>query len=64
MRNRTIFSLFIILLIVASCAGPAPSKEVPTQAPKPTEVPVVPTVAPTATTAPTEIPTKVIKSID
>ena len=64
MRNRTIFSLFIILLIVASCAGPAPSKEVATQAPKATELATLPTVAPTNTAAPTEIPTKVIKSID
>jgi len=64
MRTRTIFSLFIILLILASCAGPKPTVEAPTQAPKATEVPPLPTAAPTSTTAPTEIPTKVVKSID
>ena len=64
MRTRTILSLIIILLIVASCAGPAATKETTTQTLKATEVIVLPTVAPTNTTAPTEMPTKVVKSID
>jgi serine protease Do len=64
MHIRKILPFFIILLILASCAGPTASKSIPTESPKATEIPSLPTVAPTSTTAPTEIPTKVIKSID
>ena len=68
MRIRTVFSLFIILLILAGCAGPKEVTPVATEMPKATEVAVLPTVMPTNTAVPTEVPTevptKVVKSIE
>ena len=64
MRSRTIFTLLIILIIVASCAGPKATTESPTQPPQATEAVVQPTAAPTSTSAPTEAPTKVITSVN
>ena len=64
MRNRIFVVIVLFTFIITSCAGPTVPKLEPTEAPKATEVVVLPTEAPTSTPIPTEIPTKVVKSIE